>query len=108
MFKKLKLSAIAAAVALGFGVGAAQAGTVNSQLFPGAQLASDSSAEILIDNTAGTCASGKCLDVGDRLVGIITIEKLQQGVGIHPLGIGSTNNELTGIYSVTVLAKTVV
>lgn len=106
MLQKLKRTAVAAAVALGLGAGAAQAGTVNSQLFPGFNLASDSSAEFLVDNTPGTCASGRCLDVGDRLVGILTIEKLQQGSSIHPLGIGSAHNELTGIYSVTVISKT--
>lgn len=83
----------------------AQAGTVASQLFSGAQLLSDSSAEFLVDNTPGTCGSGRCLDVGDRLVGIVTIEKVQQGAAINALGFGSVNNELTGIFSVTVLTK---
>jgi hypothetical protein len=101
MLQKLKLTAVAAAVALGLGAGAAQADTVNSQLFGGAQLASDSSAEYLVNNFGGATT----LDVGDRLVGIVTIEKMQQGLGIHPLGIGSSNDELTGVYSVTVIAK---
>ena len=102
MLQKLKRTAVAAAVALGFSAGAAQAGTVNSQLFAGAQLASDSSAEFLV-NVAGGATT---LDVGDRLVGIVTIEKMQQGLAIHPLGLGSIHNELTGIYSVEVIAKT--
>jgi hypothetical protein len=106
MLKELKLTAMAAAVALGLGAGAAQADTVNSQLFGGTNFASDSSAEYLVDVAPGTCASGRCLDVGDRLVGVITIEKVSQGASTHPLGLGSTNNELTGIYSVTVISKT--
>src|SRR5262245_43125348 len=77
MLQKLKLTAVAAAVALGLGAGAAQADTVNSQLFGGLQLASDSSAEYLV-NVAGGATT---LDIGDRLVGIVTIEKLQQGLG---------------------------
>jgi hypothetical protein len=96
----LGASLVAGALALCWGT--AQAGTVASQLFAGQQLLSDSSAEFLI-NGSGT---GTTVDVGDQLVGIFTIEKVQQGTSIHPLGLGSTNNEMTGAFDIIVTGKT--
>jgi len=95
----LGASLVAGALALAWGT--AQAASVGSQLFAGQQILSDSSAEFQIDHT-GTPAT---LDVGDELVGIITIEKVQKGLGIHPLGLGSTNDELTGIFDIVVTGK---
>ena len=90
----------ASIVAIGSGFGAAQAANVASQLFPGQQILSDSSAEFLIDSGAGGTAG--VLDPGDQLVGIVTFEKNQQGLAIRPLGLGSPNDELTGVFDLVV------
>jgi hypothetical protein len=97
----LGASLVAATLALCWGT--AQAGTVADQLFAGQQLLSDSSAEVLIN---GDTTTGTTVDIGDQLVGIFTIEKLQQGTAVRPLGLGSTNNEMTGIFDVVVTGKT--
>ena len=89
---------------LAFAVVCAPAGaaTINSLLFNGAQLGSDSSAEVLINTTGGATT----LDIGDRLLGIVTIEKLQQGSNKVALGFGSTNDELTGVFDIVVTGLT--
>ncbi len=101
------LASMATATALAFASGSASAlNSVNSQLFPGAQLMTDSSAEMLVNCTPGAgCGSttgDHTVDVGDRLVGIVTIQQLVQGAGIHPLGIGSPSDELTGVFDIVV------
>lgn len=95
------------------------AGDVNSQLFPNAvnQL-SDNSAEALLNCTAGADCSvaggvpggsgGTTVDVGDKLVGIFsinTVEDLTSGGGTHALGLNSGNSELTGVFSIQVTGK---
>jgi len=60
----------------------AQAGSVASQLFVGQQDLIDSSAEIIV-NHAG---AANILDVGDELVGVLTIGRVQQGANTNFLG----------------------
>jgi PEP-CTERM motif len=81
----------------------AQASSMTSQLFPGGQLLSDSSAEYLID--VHRTVPGR-LDVGDRLAGILEVEKIQQGSNTHPIGLGSPNDEATAVFDITVTGKT--
>jgi hypothetical protein len=105
MLQKLKLTAMAAAVALGLGTGVAQADTVSSQLFPGSlNQISDNSGESQNVDLNGN----GLLDVGDTLRGIIsfnTVEDLING-GVHSLGIGSPNNEFTGVFETEITSKT--
>jgi hypothetical protein len=82
-----------------------------NSFFPGTNLLSDNSAEILINangtrcSVGGTASPSACtVDVGDRLVGTFNIES------VEPLGGGATNllgvagvNELTGYFDVTVV-----
>jgi len=94
---------LAAAVMLSMGAaGAAQAGTVLSQMFAGFQQFSDNSAEYLI-NAPGTGVN--TVDVGDRLHGIFTYETIEKAPTTNHIGAGSGNNELTGVFDVTVLSK---
>lgn len=80
--------------------GAAQAASVSSQLFAGFHQWSDNSAETLIDfNKNGA------LDVGDRLRGIFTIETIEQSPSINKLGVGTGNNELTGVFEIEATSK---
>ncbi len=88
------------------GAGTANATPIASSLFPGAlnQL-SDNNAEYLI-NTNGTFSdSNSTLDLGDRLVGMFNIDSIEN------LSLGGTNSlavtgrELTGIFDVTVISK---
>lgn len=103
-------SLVAIAAGLLFGVGGAQAASVEATLFNGIQQLSDNSAEKLIDCTPGsigcTGTAGK-VDVGDRLRGIFTIESVEPGGGgtTRHLGAASGNDELTGLFDVTVVAK---
>jgi len=98
LFRKISS---AAALSAALAVGAAQADTVSSQLFTGNQLFSDNSAEFL----ASDLNSNGLLDEGDRLRGIFTISTIEQGVSIHFLGAPSANNELAGIFDLTVATK---
>src|SRR5262249_44355726 len=84
--------------------------TVNNALIPGSNLLADDSAERLVDDPAANAAAGVVgtngiLDVGDRLVGIVSFHQTSQGALTVPLGGASANNELTGIFSIQVLAK---
>lgn len=124
--KQSILGAAAALLALGFG-GVAHGASIDSLLFTNElnQL-SDNSAEFLI-NADGTLSDGTCwtggganlacvgggaadaiLDAGDRLRGtfdIGSIEDLTGGGGSVGVGIGSSNNELSGLFDFTVVAK---
>lgn len=91
------MTAIAAACLL---CGTASAATVTSQLFSGFQQLSDNSAEILIDNNTNVGT----LDVGDRLRGIFTIETVEKAPATNLLGVPGVN-ELSGIFDITVVAK---
>lgn len=106
----MKLKQLVTSLALAIGlVGAAQATPIASSFFPGQinQL-SDNNAEYLINANGSTSDAGdSILDVGDRLVGIFTIETIE-----NLTGGGATNNlnatgrELTGVYDITVSSKT--
>jgi hypothetical protein len=101
--KNFKKHALATAVALSMGAaGAAQAGTVLSQMFGGFQQFSDNSAEFLI-NAPGTGVN--TVDVGDRLHGIFSFQTIEQAPATHSIGAGSGNNELTGVFDITVTGK---
>jgi PEP-CTERM motif len=102
-FKKVVLGA-AVGMALAVSAGA-QAGSVASQLFGGSQLLSDNSAETLIKGAGNTTAG--VLQVGDRLRGVFnieTVEPLPAGAA-HSLGLASGNNQLAGIFDITVQTK---
>lgn len=94
-----------AAAALAW-TGAAQAASVSSLLFPGQNLLSDNSAEELI-NAGG--ATDTIVDVGDRLRGIFRIETIEDvmGPGANSLASGSGNNELAGLFDITVTGVTI-
>lgn len=102
----IKKAALAAGVALALGVGQANALTISQILQPGINQISDNSAESLI-NAPGT--TGTTLDVGDRLRGIFGIDTITPPVGgtvsVLP---GSGNNELAGIFDITVFSKTLI
>jgi len=101
----LKKLAIATAFA-GFAT-AAQATPIASQFFPGfVNQLSDNNAEYLVNADGSLSDSGdSTLDLGDRLVGMFTIETIE-----NLTGGGASNNlalsgrELTGIFDVTVAA----
>jgi PEP-CTERM motif len=102
MNKFLK-STLAAAAGVLMAMGTAQAASVGSQLFPGFQQLSDNSAETLI-NVGGSNAA--TLDLGDRLRGIFTIETVEKsGNTTRNLGGTSGNDELSGIFDITVTNK---
>ena len=106
--KFLKRTLFALAVAGLMGAGGAQAASVSSTLFNGFQQLSDNSAESLINGpcAAGAACSATTLDLGDRLRGIFTIETLEQaGSPTRFLGGASANNELAGIFDITVVGK---
>lgn len=88
-------------VFLGSNVGNANATDVASQLFTGFQGLSDNSGEFLVD--VGT--QNGTLDVGDRLAGIISFNTIEQGSNTHSLGLATPNDELTGVFDITVLSK---
>jgi hypothetical protein len=91
--KAFTLTKLAGAVALLASAGVAQAYTLP---FPaGTFLLSDNSAEYLINANGGTDTT---VDVGDRLRGIFVIDDIS-GVSILS---GSGNDELAGIFDVTV------
>jgi hypothetical protein len=103
MFTKALLAAASLACA-----GVVQATPIANQFFPGElnQL-SDNNAEYLINSNGTLSDSGdSILDLGDRLVGIFTIETIE-----NLSGGGQTNNlnasgrELTGVFDITVIAK---
>jgi PEP-CTERM motif len=96
---------VAAVLVLSFAGPAHAINTVISQVFGGAvNLGSDIDAETLI-NVAG---SPTTLDINDRLLGIISIQTLENlGTGTKvSLGAGTANAELTGIFDVVVTGKT--
>ncbi|MFN4062795.1 MAG: PEP-CTERM sorting domain-containing protein [Parazoarcus communis] len=101
----LKKLAIATAFA-GFAT-AAQATPIASQFFPGfVNQLSDNNAEYLVNANGSLSDSGdSTLDLGDRLVGMFTIETIE-----NLTGGGASNNlalsgrELTGIFDVKVAA----
>lgn len=99
---KIAKTAVAAGVALALSSGFAQAASISSLLFHGATtLFEDDSAEQWID----TDRSGT-LNVGDKLRGILRIEKLVQEPGGTEVDLdaGSGNNELAGIFETEVIA----
>lgn len=100
-FSKTVLSA---AAGLLFTLGSAQAATVPGSLFPGANQLSDNSAESLINVNGGATI----VDIGDRLRGIFRIDSVESlsGGGSRSLLEGSGNNELSGVFDVTVTNKT--
>lgn len=94
-----KVAATAALMGL---ASVANAASVANTLFPGFQQLSDNSAEYLIN--ADPNATDTTLDLGDRLVGIFTIETVEKaGNPTRFLGAGTGNNELTGIFDATVV-----
>lgn len=103
--KRLKKLTLGTAVALALGVGIAQADTVTSQIFPGLNQLSDNSAESLI-NAVGS-PDNTTLEVGDRLRGIFDINTTEQllGGGNGTLGLDSGNNQLAGIFDITLVEK---
>jgi hypothetical protein len=88
-------------IALGFSCGTAQADTVASQFFPGNQLLSDNSAEVLINATGG----GTILDVGDTLFGIFNIQTDEKNGVTHTFGVAGVD-EFSGIFAIKVVSKT--
>lgn len=103
--KKVYKSVIGVAVGALMSFGTAQAATVSNTLFSGLNQLSDNSAESLID--MGGSVVGR-VDVGDRLRGIFSInsvEDLNGGGGTRPLGQGSVNNQLAGIFDITLITK---
>lgn len=103
--KRLCKSVIGVAVGALMSLGMAQAATVSNTLFSGLNQLSDNSAESLID--MGGSAAG-IVDVGDRLRGIFSVnsvEDLNGGGGTRPLGQGSVNNQLAGIFDITLINK---
>lgn len=105
MNKKFIASAIAA---LGLGAsGIAQATPIANQFFPGINQLSDNNAEYLINSNGTLSDSGdSTLDMGDRLVGMFTIETIEQLVGGGSNNLNASGRELTGIFDVTVTSKT--
>jgi hypothetical protein len=102
---RVKKLTLATAAALSLGVGAVQADTVTSQIFPGLNQLSDNSAESLIKGTGNT--GGTILEEGDRLRGIFDINTTEQlgGGGNGTLGLTSGNNQLAGIFDITLVTK---
>ena len=104
--KKIRKAMTGVAVGALMAVGAAQAANVSSTLFAGLNQLSDNSAESLID--MGGSVVGR-VDVGDRLRGIFgigTVEDLSGGGGTRSLLAGSGNNQLAGIFDITLFSKT--
>ena len=102
--KSFSKTVLSAAAGILFTLGSAQAATVVGTLFPGANQLSDNSAESLINVNGGATI----VDVGDRLRGIFVIDTIEglAGGGTRSLLDGSGNNELTGVFDVTVASKT--
>lgn len=104
--KKIYKAMTGVAVGALMAVGAAQAANVSSTLFAGLNQLSDNSAESLID--MGGSVVGR-VDKGDRLRGVFgigTVEDLSGGGGTRSLLAGSGNNQLAGIFDITVFSKT--
>ena len=103
---KLIKSAIGLAAGLALGA-SAMAATVEGSLFPNINQLSDNSAERLIKDPANTGGAG-IVEVGDRLRGIFVIDTIEWFSGVAPtrslLG-GSGNNELSGLFDITVTGK---
>ena len=92
-----------AAAALAATMGVAQATPLAGQFFEGFQQLSDNSADKLWDMGGPTDVAGK-LDMGDRLIGIFTIETIEKSP--FPTRFTSTTGrELTGIFDITVVGK---
>ena len=94
--------AIAAVLAIGSS-GASAALSVSSAFGVGQNLASDNSAERLIDRN-----NNGLLDVGDSLRGIFSIDNVTSTGPAVAIGAGSAYNELTGLFQVVVTSKTLV
>jgi hypothetical protein len=103
--KQFKQLTLATATALALGVGSAQADTVTSQIFPGINQLSDNSAESLIKGAGNT--GGTILQSGDRLRGIFNLETTEQLSSGQDgtLGLDSGNNQLAGIFDITLVTK---
>lgn len=104
---KLMKSVLGLAAGLALGA-SASAATVEGSLFGGRNLLSDNSAEYLIKDP-GNAGGAKVVEVGDRLRGIFaidTVEDLDGGGGTRSLLGGSGNNELSGLFDVTITSKT--
>jgi len=101
--KNFLKTAAGVAVGLAFAFGA-QAATVEGSLFAGNNQLSDNSAESLI-KAPGT--AGTIVEIGDRLRGIFAIDTIESlsGGGTNSLLAGSGNNELSGVFDVTVVDK---
>lgn len=104
MNKKFIASAIAA---LGLGAsGIAQATPIASQFFPGLNQLSDNNAEYLVNSNGTLSDSGdSILDKGDRLVGMFTIETIENLLGGGTNNLNASGRELTGIFDVIVTSK---
>lgn len=105
--RKLKGLVVAGSVALALGTGSVvQAAPTLSVLYPGYQLLSDNSAEFLINEEGSTGAT--TLDLGDRLRGIFSINTTESLIGLggeRNIGGLSGVDELTGLFDITVVAK---
>lgn len=104
-----KLIKSAIGLAAGFALGAsAMAATVEGSLFPNRNQLSDNSAESLIKDPGNT-GGATIVEAGDRLRGIFVIDSVEWLDGAAPsrsLLTGSGNNELSGVFDITVLSKT--
>lgn len=107
MNKKYIASAIAA---LGLAAsGFAQATPIASQFFPGVNQLSDNNAEYLVNANGTLSDSGDSkLDQGDRLVGMFTIETIENLFGGGTNNLNASGRELTGIFDVIVTSKTAI
>ena len=100
--KKLLLTT---AIVASFGISAAQAGTVNSLFYGGAEnKLSDNSAERLVKGDNNT-ATG-IIEEGDKLRGIFNIDTIENlSAGGSPVAL-ATHQELSGIFEIEILTKT--
>jgi hypothetical protein len=108
MYQRLRLPGLLVSMAFVLGllanVGSAQA----VPLFPGSNLLSDDSAEILRNADGSTCGigGGTCIvDVGDRLVGIANFHRVEQGAAFVNVGAGTAFNEFTAVFDIQVATK---
>ncbi|MHB1084764.1 MAG: PEP-CTERM sorting domain-containing protein [Thiobacillus sp.] len=104
MNKKFIASAIAG---LGLAVsGFAQATPIANQFFGGLNQLSDNNAEYLVNADGSLSDAGDSkLDMGDRLVGMFTIETIESLAGGTTNNLNATGRELTGVFDVTVISK---
>lgn len=85
-------------------VGTVQAGTLNSFIVPGEfNTFVDRDAETLIYDPVGTDTAAGRIDVGDRILGVFEIARIDPAnVGI---GLTTANDEMTGVFDIQVLSK---